>query len=103
LHFPEKGHSAHAAKTVCRSCPVQFDCLEFALDNDLSLGVYGGLSENERKPLHRARRALRDVRKVPEVKVEIPVSERMMAARRANVKKAKAAQLAKQAAKREAS
>lgn len=39
------------AKAVCRRCPVRRDCLQWALDNDQDLGVWGGLSAKERKKL----------------------------------------------------
>jgi WhiB family redox-sensing transcriptional regulator len=102
--FPEKGRpdTAREAKRVCDGCPVVQECLDFAVKRDLRFGIWGGMTERERRSLHRAAR--REARTPPlvKVKVEVPVSERMMAARRANVKKAKAAQLAKQAAKRAA-
>ncbi|MFI1417376.1 WhiB family transcriptional regulator [Streptomyces sp. NPDC020731] len=48
------------AKAVCRRCPVQEQCLEWALDTGQSIGVWGGTSETERRALKRriaARRA----------------------------------------------
>jgi WhiB family transcriptional regulator, redox-sensing transcriptional regulator len=39
------------AKTVCATCPVQADCLAFALENDEAFGVWGGLNERERRAL----------------------------------------------------
>ncbi len=54
--FPERGGSARAAKRVCASCPVQEQCLEYALRNDERFGVWGGLSERERRRLKRERR-----------------------------------------------
>jgi len=44
-----------AAKRVCRGCPVQPQCLEFALSARLEHGVWGGLSEDERRSLRRSR------------------------------------------------
>ncbi|MDX5571983.1 WhiB family transcriptional regulator [Streptomyces sp. ID01-9D] len=44
------------AKTVCRSCPVQAACLEWALENGQDSGIWGGLSENERRALKRRSR-----------------------------------------------
>jgi WhiB family transcriptional regulator, redox-sensing transcriptional regulator len=49
--FPETGQSAPGAKAVCRACPVQGECLESALANDERFGVWGGLSEQERREL----------------------------------------------------
>jgi hypothetical protein len=47
--FPEKGGSVRAAKRVCRSCDVRRQCLEYALENDERFGIWGGLSERERR------------------------------------------------------
>jgi len=48
------------AKTVCARCPVTAECLQWALDTGQDSGVWGGLSENERKTLkRRAARARR--------------------------------------------
>lgn len=41
------------AKTVCRGCPVQEQCLRWALENNQDAGVWGGLGENERRALKR--------------------------------------------------
>jgi WhiB family redox-sensing transcriptional regulator len=40
---------------VCGRCPVQAECLEFALENNEKYGVWGGLSPNKRKLLRRER------------------------------------------------
>ena len=51
--FPEKGGSTKEAKKVCQRCPVTKECLQWALDNDERFGVWGGLSERERRRLQR--------------------------------------------------
>lgn len=51
--FPEKGGSTREAKRICQACPVQDDCLEFALEHDERFGIWGGLSERERRRLKR--------------------------------------------------
>ena len=51
--FPEKGGSSRPAKRVCRSCEVRAECLEYALENDERFGIWGGLSERERRRLKR--------------------------------------------------
>jgi WhiB family redox-sensing transcriptional regulator len=51
--FPEKGGSTREAKRVCLSCDVRGDCLEYALLNDERFGIWGGLSERERRKLRR--------------------------------------------------
>lgn len=52
--FPEKGGSTREAKRVCQSCTVRAECLEYALANDERFGIWGGLSERERRKLKRA-------------------------------------------------
>ena len=37
------------AKAICRDCPVRAHCLQWALDTGQDAGVWGGLSENERR------------------------------------------------------
>ncbi|MCL2454400.1 MAG: WhiB family transcriptional regulator [Micrococcales bacterium] len=51
--FPEKGGSTREAKRVCTGCEVRADCLEYALANDERFGIWGGLSERERRRLRR--------------------------------------------------
>ncbi len=51
--FPEKGGSTRLAKKVCALCDVSTQCLESALKNDERFGVWGGLSERERRKLRR--------------------------------------------------
>ena len=54
--FPEKGGSTREAKRVCAGCPVRLQCLEYALNNDERFGIWGGLSERERRRLRLQRR-----------------------------------------------
>jgi WhiB family redox-sensing transcriptional regulator len=51
--FPEKGGSTRDAKRICTSCDVRAECLEYALRNDERFGIWGGLSERERRKLKR--------------------------------------------------
>jgi WhiB family redox-sensing transcriptional regulator len=55
LFFPERGASTREAKEVCRGCVVRESCLEYALDNGEKFGIWGGMSERERRRLRRAR------------------------------------------------
>ena len=55
LFFPERGASTREAKEVCRGCVVRLECLEYALDNAEKFGIWGGMSERERRRLRRAR------------------------------------------------
>ena len=54
--FPEKGGSTREAKRVCTGCTVRAECLESALTNDERFGIWGGLSERERRRLRLQRR-----------------------------------------------
>lgn len=51
--FPEKGGSTRDAKRICEGCEVQSECLDYALENDERFGIWGGLSERERRRLRR--------------------------------------------------
>ena len=51
--FPEKGGSTRDAKKICQSCEVRTRCLEYALENDERFGIWGGLSERERRKLRK--------------------------------------------------
>ena len=55
LFFPERGASTKEAKEVCRGCVVREDCLEYALSNSEKFGIWGGMSERERRRIRRAR------------------------------------------------
>lgn len=55
LFFPERGASTREAKEVCRGCVVRGECLEFALQNGEKFGIWGGLSERERRRIRRQR------------------------------------------------
>lgn len=50
------GHAQAAkAKAICATCPVQQRCLEYAVESRQIHGVWGGTSEEERRPLIHAR------------------------------------------------
>jgi WhiB family redox-sensing transcriptional regulator len=51
--FPEKGGSTREAKRICGRCEVKAECLEYALGHDERFGIWGGLSERERRKLKR--------------------------------------------------
>ena len=48
-------HLPREAKEVCRGCVVREDCLEFAIANSEKFGIWGGMSERERRRVRRAR------------------------------------------------
>lgn len=53
IFFPEKGGSTREAKKVCKLCFVRTNCLQYALDKDERFGIWGGMSERERRKLQR--------------------------------------------------
>jgi WhiB family redox-sensing transcriptional regulator len=53
VFFPEKGGSSREAKRICAECPVRIECLNYALRRDERYGVWGGMSERERRRLKR--------------------------------------------------
>lgn len=53
MFFPEKGGSTREAKSVCARCEVKDECLSYALENGERFGIWGGLSERERRRLQR--------------------------------------------------
>jgi WhiB family redox-sensing transcriptional regulator len=55
LFFPERGASTKEAKGVCAGCEVRMECLEYALDHGEKFGIWGGMSERERRRLRRQR------------------------------------------------
>ena len=64
VFFPERGVSAGPARQVCAACPVRQPCLDYAITNRIAYGVWGGLTERERRALRfgwvRASRRERD-------------------------------------------
>ncbi len=48
-----QGAEQNVAKRVCRTCPVRYECLADALDNRIEFGVWGGMTERERRALLR--------------------------------------------------
>jgi len=54
-----RGKAQHDAKAICRTCPVLAECLAEALDNRTEFGVWGGMTERERRALLRKRPDIR--------------------------------------------
>ena len=48
---------AEEAKAVCRGCPVAEACLRYALEHRIDEGIWGGLTERERRAIHRRKTA----------------------------------------------
>ena len=54
-----EGAAQREARVVCAECPVRLDCLADALDNRMDFGVWGGMTERERRALLRRRPEVR--------------------------------------------
>lgn len=55
LFFPKRGESAREAKEVCGGCEVREECLEYALATGQKYGIWGGMSERQRRRMRRQR------------------------------------------------
>lgn len=55
IFFPDQGGDYEVAKEVCAGCPVKEPCLEFALAGGEKYGIWGGMSERQRRRLRRER------------------------------------------------
>jgi len=51
--FPEKGSSTREAKRTCTRCEVRDECLEYAVSRNEKFGIWGGLTERQRRKLKR--------------------------------------------------
>ena len=56
MFFPRDGMGLTAAQKICAECPVSKRCLEYALENHIGHGIWGGCSERERRRILRRRR-----------------------------------------------
>ena len=79
--FPEKGGSTREAKRICTRCEVRAECLEFALAHDERFGIWGGLSERERRKAKREAREAARQTEIDETQpaVVIPLPQRTAA------------------------
>ncbi len=50
-----RGAAQNQAKRICAGCPVKTECLAEALDNQMEWGVWGGMTERERRAVLRSR------------------------------------------------
>jgi hypothetical protein len=58
IFFPHRGENQAAAKRICARCEVTDYCLEYALTNKENRGVWGGMSERERRREKQRRRKM---------------------------------------------
>lgn len=57
VFFPSNGDNGKNARRFCGDCPVQQQCLQYALRHNLTDGVWGGKTPNERKAIRKKERA----------------------------------------------
>lgn len=53
IFFTARDESTSEAKEICHECDVQAECLAFAINNGERFGIWGGLSERERRRIRR--------------------------------------------------
>jgi Transcription factor WhiB len=51
VFFPGRGEPAEPARQICAGCPVRQPCLDYALGHGITHGIWGGLTERDRRPL----------------------------------------------------
>jgi WhiB family redox-sensing transcriptional regulator len=56
VFFPSDGVGVEIARRICSDCPMRARCLEYALENNIQHGVWGGASERERRRIAVRRR-----------------------------------------------
>lgn len=57
VFFPSDGVGVDRARAICKGCPVTGTCLEYALENRIEHGVWGGCSERERRRILKRRKS----------------------------------------------
>lgn len=56
--FQRNQHTARGALAICNSCNVRSECLQYAIENDMDYGVWGGLTERQRRAVARRQRGV---------------------------------------------
>lgn len=51
LFFSELASKVARAKAICATCPVASKCLDFAIQDNIEFGIFGGYTPSERKAL----------------------------------------------------
>lgn len=57
IFFPDKGDKTAHVKQICKACTVRAECLEYSLQNNERFGVWGGLTEHDRRRLRSRKKA----------------------------------------------
>ncbi|MCU1395639.1 MAG: WhiB family regulatory protein [Ilumatobacteraceae bacterium] len=53
LFFPQPGTDTTYARSMCKACPVRRQCLDYALETKQKFGIWGGMTESQRRRLRR--------------------------------------------------
>jgi WhiB family redox-sensing transcriptional regulator len=61
VFFPSDGVGVEVARRICATSPVKEPCLEYALEQRIDHGVWGGCSERERRRILKRRRDLAEM------------------------------------------
>lgn len=56
IFYPERGQTGKAARKLCGRCSVRVECLDYAISTKEGFGIWGGLSERERRVVKRERK-----------------------------------------------
>jgi WhiB family redox-sensing transcriptional regulator len=62
VFFPRDGVGVLTTRKICDECPVEAQCLEYAIENHVDHGIWGGKSERERRRLRSSRRRLANLK-----------------------------------------
>lgn len=52
--FPRSATQSAAARRICSTCPVQVDCMQYAIENDIDFGIWGGEAHTARETVAQA-------------------------------------------------
>src|SRR5689334_20900499 len=77
-----QGAEQNVAKRICRSCPVRYECLADALDNRIEFGVWGGMTERERRALLRRHPHVASWRKMFEAALKEKTADKVLVSTR---------------------
>src|SRR4029078_5563123 len=83
-----QGAEQNVAKRICRSCPVRYECLADALDNRIEFGVWGGMTERERRALLRRHPHVASWRKMFEAALREKGADKELVSTRSLLRKA---------------
>jgi WhiB family redox-sensing transcriptional regulator len=61
IFFSSLPADVQAAKGLCTNCPVRLLCVAYAIDNDITDGIFGGLSEADRRQIKSAKLSRRNI------------------------------------------